>query len=183
MERVHFTLNFLKVHLIPMNNNPILVSNQDKLLIFAGSREILESAFNSTFGYSFKYKAGLVLSESSSIYFAQCTFCKKSKQTFQLSSSEELWIDYESNMNHHSLKLMASVTTRPRFNFTLIEGAYSLYRPTTGVWVYILSFLEQNLNFTYTLRKVGSSEIEFPNGTWVGLVGEVVQGTSTSPFV
>jgi hypothetical protein len=171
------TLNFLKEKLIPMNNNPILlVPNQDRLLILAGSREILYSTFNTTFCYSFKYKAGLVLSESSSIYFAQCTFCKKSKQTFQLSSSEELWKDYESNMNHHSLKLMASLTTRPRFNYTLIEGSSSLYRPTTGLLVPFLAFLQQKLNFTYTLQSIGTPGTELPNGSWTGVVGEILKG-------
>jgi hypothetical protein len=176
-EHVHRTLNFLKDALTPTIGDPILVPNQDKLLILAESSETLESAFNSTFGHSFKYKAGLILNESLSIFFAQCTFCKKSKQTFQL-SSEELWRDYESNMNHHSLKLMASLTTRSRFNFTLIEGSSSLYRPTTGILAPFLAFLQQKLNFTYTLHSIGTPGTEFPNGSWTGVVGEILKGNT-----
>jgi hypothetical protein len=120
---------------------------------------------------------GLIVRDPSSIiYYSQCRYCEKSEQTLQLLSSQELWKDYESNMNHYTLKLSASLGTRSRFNFTLIEGSSSLYRPTTGVLTPFLAFLKQDLNFTYILRPTATPGIEFPNGSWTGLVHKVMKG-------
>jgi hypothetical protein len=59
-DHVHLSLNFLKENLIPINKDPFVIPNTDKLIILAGSRDILESTLNSSFGHSFKYKAGLI---------------------------------------------------------------------------------------------------------------------------
>jgi hypothetical protein len=178
MDHVHVKMNFLKENIIPVNKDSILVPNQDKLLVLAGSWELLRNTFQSNFGHGFKYKAGLILNDPSSVYYSHCKYCEKSEQTFPLLSSRELWRDYESNMNHYTLKLATAFGTRIRLNLVLIEGSTSLYRPTTGIYTPLLSLLERELNFTYFIRRVIGTGIEFPNGTWTGLVKEIVTGNT-----
>jgi hypothetical protein len=178
VEQLKLNLKFLKENIIPVNQDPILIPNQDKLLILAGSRELLHSTFKSNFGLSFKYKAGLILSDPSFIYYSQCRYCENSEQTFALLSSRELWKDYESNMNNYPLKVTSSFGAKIRMNYTLIDGSSSIYRPTTGSYVPCISFLQQKLNFTYTIHPISSTGIEYPNGTWTGQVNEVLSGNA-----
>jgi hypothetical protein len=182
MEQVLLNMKFLKENIIPLNKEPILVPNQDKLLVLAGSWETLHSTFSSNFGQSFKYKVGLILrsdpSSSPIIYYSHCKYCEKSEQTFPLLSSEQLWVDYESNMNGHPLKLTTAYGTKIRINYTLIEGSTLSYRPTTGSYTPCILLLQRKLNFTYNLRPIQSDGIEFPNGTWTGLVNEILTGNA-----
>jgi hypothetical protein len=177
-EQLNLNLKLLKENIISVNQDPILIPNQDKLLVLAGSWELLHSTFKSSFGLSFKYKAGLILSDPSLIYYSHCKYCEKSEQTFALLSSRELWTDYESNMNNYPLKVTASIGAKIRFDYTLIDGSSSLYRPTTGSYVPCISFLQQKLNFTYTIRPIASTGIEYPNGTWTGQVNEILSGNA-----
>jgi hypothetical protein len=180
IEQVHHHLNFLKHNIIPLNTDPILVPNQDKLLILAGSWELLHITFNSNFGHGFKYKAGLILSDPS-VCYSHCKYCEKFEQTFPLLSSGELWKDYESNMNHHPLKLATSFGTWIRINLSLLKespSSSSVYRATSGMYVPLISLLQRELNFTVIIRPVVGTGIEFPNGTWNGQVNEVLSGNS-----
>jgi len=161
-------------------NYPIVFKDEEKVAfhVINWTEDEIRSILKS-FGKCLKYK--LVFSYNNQLVelknpaiFSSCEFCKPKDDIIP---SKEEWNDYESNFGGSTLRITTPASARPRLNYTL--GSNGKYRMVSGLLMYLVLYMQDSMNFTIDVKPAGrggGTGIQLPNGTWTGIMSEVLSG-------
>lgn len=158
--------------------------NFDKYIFVTAELKI--NTISSTGLWSTPIKYMLLITTSSSQDLPKCCYvcphCPEKCKLFSCSSSDlldvretNLFIDFQENYFGHVIT--ASVTDKMPGFLEFKDGL-----PRRGMFLTAFDHLAEGLNFTRNIMISsggGSSGTRFPNGTWVGSVGDVLKGDAS----
>lgn len=173
-----------------------LQNEQDHFIFILPSSSILDSFLLHPTLSVIKYKLGISWTTQSQKFLVKtiCFFCQYGQPKLislnleaASSSITHLFPDQTRNGYGHTLKISAP----PKYPFLLeieLKPGATEWSSKRGVFHFLIKSLLDHFNFTYSLfPSTGhGSGHQYPNGTWNGVVGDVLYGladfgTSTSP--
>jgi hypothetical protein len=182
--KIGSTANNLKRILIPVLR-PMVLKDEEKVVFNFHHPDIPRYAkvLKSDFGKKLKYKIATSLfplkSELRSdieLSYSSCEFCPDTEhiQSFESDPSKWDWPDFEQNFAGRAIRITTSSYCTPRLNYKL--GSDGKYYLENGLLIYTLTYMKQKLNFTMELKLSPGTGIKLPNGTWTGVMSDVLNG-------